>query len=400
MLQEAVNGALVGGLASPEVHEALDLCLACKGCLSDCPDRGRHGHLQGRGAPPDLPGPPRARPPITASAGCPAGRPPPPGRPAPTSCWPPRRWPPPPSVSAGSTPAVPSRGSPPRPSAPGGAAARRVGRPRPPPRVLLWPDTFTDHFSPAVARRRPRPGGRRVPGRPPDEPLCCGLTWISTGQLDTARRVLRRTVDWIATLGSGVPMVGLEPSCLAVLRHDALGLLGPDDPAAVAVARAAATLAEVLAAAPGGRRPTSPAWPWWPSPTATSTPCSAGRPTATCWRGPGRGHRRRRLRAGRQLRRRARPLRRLGRRGRDRPPPGRGPPARTRSSWPTGSPAGPSSTTWPAAGPSTWPSCSTRPGTDPSEPRASPAGRGAAGRGSSAPGPRGGGRGRGAWRSA
>ena len=37
VLQEAVNGALVRGLASPEVHEALDLCLACKGCLSDCP---------------------------------------------------------------------------------------------------------------------------------------------------------------------------------------------------------------------------------------------------------------------------------------------------------------------------------------------------------------------------
>ena len=84
----------------------------------------------------------------------------------------------------------------------------------------------------------------------PDEGLCCGLTWISTGQLDTARRVLRRTVDRLATLGPAV-LVGLEPSCLAVLRHDALGLLGADDPAAVAVARAAATLAEVLAAAPG-----------------------------------------------------------------------------------------------------------------------------------------------------
>src|ERR671920_2284285 len=37
VLQEAVNGTLVRGLSSPEVRESLDLCLACKGCLSDCP---------------------------------------------------------------------------------------------------------------------------------------------------------------------------------------------------------------------------------------------------------------------------------------------------------------------------------------------------------------------------
>ncbi len=46
-------------------------------------------------------------------------------------------------------------------------------------------------------------------------------------------------------------LVGLEPSCLAVLRHDALALLGADDPAAEAVASAARTLAEVLGATPG-----------------------------------------------------------------------------------------------------------------------------------------------------
>jgi Fe-S oxidoreductase len=141
------------------------------------------------------------------------------------------------------------------------------------PRVLLWPDTFTDHFSPAAGRAAVElleAAGYRVDL--PDEPLCCGLTWISTGQLDTARRVLRRTVDRLATLvaadgdggdgpagdgeaGRQVALVGLEPSCLAVLRHDALALLGHDDPAAAAVARAAATLAELLAATPGWRPP-------------------------------------------------------------------------------------------------------------------------------------------------
>jgi Fe-S oxidoreductase len=139
--------------------------------------------------------------------------------------------------------------------------------------VLLWPDTFTDHFSPGAGQAAARvleAAGYRV--ELPDEPLCCGLTWISTGQLGTARRVLRRTVDRLAALagepGAGVdgggrspegrrgrPIVGLEPSCLAVLRHDALGLLGADDPAAVTVARAASTLAEVLAATPGWAPP-------------------------------------------------------------------------------------------------------------------------------------------------
>ena len=259
VLQEAVNGTLVRGLASPEVHEALDLCLACKGCLSDCPTgvdmatyKAEVLHQTYRGRP---------RPAAHYSLG-----------------WLPR-W----ATAAARAPRLANLllASPPLAAAVkrlGGIDPRRplprfaeatlrarwrrrpAGGPAPAarPRVLLWPDTFTDHFSPAVGQAAVRvleAAGYRVDL--PDEPLCCGLTWISTGQLDTARRVLRRTVDRIATLigeaGSGVhsPMVGLEPSCLAVLRHDALGLLGADDPAAVAVARAAATLAEVLAAAPG-----------------------------------------------------------------------------------------------------------------------------------------------------
>jgi Fe-S oxidoreductase len=140
------------------------------------------------------------------------------------------------------------------------------------PRLLLWPDTFTNHFTPSAGQAAVRvleDAGYRVDL--PDEPLCCGLTWISTGQLGTAKRVLRRTVDRLAALvgesgpaagrgarapgaganRGGATLVGLEPSCLAVLRHDALALLGEDDPAAVVVARAAATLAEVLGATPG-----------------------------------------------------------------------------------------------------------------------------------------------------
>ncbi|WNB85317.1 (Fe-S)-binding protein [Cellulomonas sp. ATA003] len=92
----------------------------------------------------------------------------------------------------------------------------------------------------------------------PDQGACCGLTWISTGQLDGARR---RLTDLLGVLGpyavNGVPIVGLEPSCTAVLRSDLLDLL-PDDPRAAAVARETRTLAELLTSpAPIGPDPAS-----------------------------------------------------------------------------------------------------------------------------------------------
>ena len=65
--------------------------------------------------------------------------------------------------------------------------------------VLLWPDTFTNHFHPQVGRAAVEvleDAGWEV--TIPTEPLCCGLTWISTGQLDVAKRVLRRTIRALA----------------------------------------------------------------------------------------------------------------------------------------------------------------------------------------------------------
>jgi FAD/FMN-containing dehydrogenase/Fe-S oxidoreductase len=265
VLQEAVNGTLVRGLSSPEVHEALDLCLSCKGCASDCPagvDMATykaevlHQTYRRRLRPPahySLGWLPRwialaARAPGLANllltvpglsplakrlAGIDPRRPLPRFAPQTLRAWWRRR--------------------------PDGGSAQVSG-----PRVLLWPDTFTNHFAPSTGQAAVQvleDAGYRV--TLPDEPLCCALTWTSTGQLDTAKRVLRRTVDRLATLigekpvegrGSTV-LVGLEPSCLAVLRHDAAALLGADDPAVVVVARAASTLAEVLAATPGWAPP-------------------------------------------------------------------------------------------------------------------------------------------------
>jgi Fe-S oxidoreductase len=54
---------------------------------------------------------------------------------------------------------------------------------------------------------------------------CCGLTAISTGQLDRARRMLARVLDGLEA-DPGTPVIALEPSCLAVLRDDAGWLLG------------------------------------------------------------------------------------------------------------------------------------------------------------------------------
>jgi Fe-S oxidoreductase len=93
--------------------------------------------------------------------------------------------------------------------------------------VVLWPDTFTNNFHPAAGKAAVRvleAAGFRV--EVPPAPLCCGLTWISTGQLGVAARVLRRTVRALAPrLRRGVPVVGLEPSCSAVFRSDAPELL-------------------------------------------------------------------------------------------------------------------------------------------------------------------------------
>jgi Fe-S oxidoreductase len=122
-------------------------------------------------------------------------------------------------------------------------------------RVILWPDTFSNYFHPEVAQAAvtvlERAGFQvEVPGKP----LCCGLTWISTGQLGTAGRMLRRTIRTLRPeLRAGVPVVVLEPSCAAVFRSDAAELLGSDD--ARLLADRTRTLAELLTEAgwrPGG----------------------------------------------------------------------------------------------------------------------------------------------------
>jgi Fe-S oxidoreductase len=87
-----------------------------------------------------------------------------------------------------------------------------------------------------------------------DETACCGLTWITTGQLDAARRILGSTVGQLREAAEGgTPIVGLEPSCTGVLRADAVELV--DNDAARAVSGATVTVAELLARTPGWKPP-------------------------------------------------------------------------------------------------------------------------------------------------
>ena len=116
------------------------------------------------------------------------------------------------------------------------------------PDVWLWADTFTDHFGAGIGKAAlDLLAAAGLEARVIPERACCALTWISTGQLDQARRIL---TDAVTTLHpyveSGVPVVGLEPSCLATLRSDATELL--EDPRAAEVAAGMSTLAELLTA--------------------------------------------------------------------------------------------------------------------------------------------------------
>ncbi|MFC8360273.1 FAD-binding and (Fe-S)-binding domain-containing protein [Streptomyces griseorubiginosus] len=113
--------------------------------------------------------------------------------------------------------------------------------------VLLWPDTFTNHFHPHIGRAAvtlmEHAGWRVIL---PEEPLCCGLTWISTGQLATAEKVLGRTVRTLAAhVRAGGLVVGLEPSCTAVFRSDAPEMF-PGDRDVRRLRDRTVTLAELL----------------------------------------------------------------------------------------------------------------------------------------------------------
>jgi Fe-S oxidoreductase len=113
------------------------------------------------------------------------------------------------------------------------------------PAALLFVDSFTRAFRPRIAAASARVLDAAGVPCTPENGLCCGLTWVSTGQLSVARRVMARTV---ARLDRGphreLPIVVAEPSCAAALARDVPELLGTD--AARRVAGRVRTLAGAL----------------------------------------------------------------------------------------------------------------------------------------------------------
>lgn len=113
--------------------------------------------------------------------------------------------------------------------------------------VVLWADSFSESLdtrgAQALAELLQRYGYTVL--LPPASP-CCGLTWITTGQLQTAKKKLQHLFGVLAPFAkNGIPIVGVEPSCTAVLRDDALDLL-PEDKRASLIASMTFTLAELL----------------------------------------------------------------------------------------------------------------------------------------------------------
>lgn len=115
------------------------------------------------------------------------------------------------------------------------------------PRVILWPDTFNDHFHPEVAMAATEvleAAGYRV--TLPEASVCCGRPLYDYGMLPTAKALLRRTLDVLGdAIDQGVPVVGLEPSCLAVFRDELPGLF-PDDERARKLANQSLLFSEFL----------------------------------------------------------------------------------------------------------------------------------------------------------
>ena len=244
LLFEMMRGSELRGWRDPHVREALDLCLACKGCKSECPVNVDVATYKAEFYAHHYAG--RLRPRAAYAMGL--------------IWW----W----ARLARLAPGLANfvahapglgralkwlGGIDPRRQVPPFAARtfRQLLRGRAAkdgPEVLLWPDTFTDHFHPDVglaAVEVLEAMGRRV--QVPSRPLCCGRPLYDFGMLPLARRQLRRVITALrAPLRRGVPLVVLEPSCASVFRDELPGLF-PGDPDAERLRQQTVTLARFVA---------------------------------------------------------------------------------------------------------------------------------------------------------
>lgn len=285
ILQEATNGGLIHGLSDPEIWQVLDLCLACKACSADCPagvDMAKwrsetlFRRYQGKLRPAShyaLGWLPRwlrlmARIPGAAQLANLGTKIPllsklalkllhlDTERALPLfathsleSQYPNRQlWPKASEISPwgqgffGKSGVIADKENADKAGKRTRQAALSASKP-----VVIWADSFSrglDQRGVKAAIQLLSRAGWQVFLAPPD--ACCGLTWITTGQLKGARRHLERLLERLGPLAAnGIPIVGIEPSCTAVLRDDLLELL-PADPRALMVREATFTLAEFI----------------------------------------------------------------------------------------------------------------------------------------------------------
>ena len=115
------------------------------------------------------------------------------------------------------------------------------------PEVLLWPDTFNNFFHPETAIAAVQvleAAGWWV--RIPDDNVCCGRPLYDFGMLDRAKRLLTKSLDLLATeIAQGTPIVVLEPSCASVFR-DELPNLFPEDARASKLSQLVVLFSEFL----------------------------------------------------------------------------------------------------------------------------------------------------------
>jgi FAD/FMN-containing dehydrogenase/Fe-S oxidoreductase len=267
------DGIIRDGWRSEEVKQSLDLCLACKGCKSDCPvgvdvatykaeflshyyqDRMRPRSAYAFGnidvwarVAAHAPGLinlttqlPLLRDLSKLVAGIPKQRSIPAFAPETFKSWFQRRK----ASHSGKESrferarlsATPYRGEEKRASAP-------VDAPAP---VLLWPDTFNNHFHPATAKAAVEvleAAGYHV--LVPRANLCCGRPLYDHGMLDRAQSLLLQILDELSPeIEAGIPIVVLEPSCVAVFRDELVNLF-PHDERARALSRQTFLLSEFL----------------------------------------------------------------------------------------------------------------------------------------------------------
>ena len=260
LLWEMTQGEIIrDGWRSEEVKQSLDLCLACKGCKSDCPvnvdvatykaeflSHYYEGRLRPRSAyafgnidlwariASNVPGLvnlttqlPFLRDIAKLLAGIPQQRSIPPFAPETFKQWfrRTRRW----------------KSGPSGPRQPHGENRASA------PEVLLWPDTFNNYFHPATARAAVEvleAAGFRV--TIPQANLCCGRPLYDFGMLDRAESLLLDILDELSPeIEAGIPIVGLEPSCVAVFRDELINLF-PHDQRAQTLSKQTFLLSEFL----------------------------------------------------------------------------------------------------------------------------------------------------------